>query len=96
MGNDEMKYYVWLQLCLGQGSKTFEHLLEDALLPSDIYSMTSSERKKVGYFSKGELDKMSKISIEDAVKIIQEAIDEYDNIFILSKSANIISTSEVL
>ena len=70
MGNDEMKYYVWLQLCLGQGSKTFEHLLEDALLPSDIYSMTPSERKKVGYFSKGELDKMSKISIEDAVKII--------------------------
>lgn len=72
MGNDEMKYYIWLQLCLGQGSKTFEHLLEDALLPSDIYSMTPSERKKVGYFSKGELDKMNKISIEDSVKIINQ------------------------
>ncbi len=67
-----MKYYVWLQLCLGQGSKTFEHLLEDALMPLDIYSMSQPERKKVGYFSKGELDKMSKTPIEAAVAIIEK------------------------
>ncbi len=67
-----MKYYIWLQLCLGQGSKTFLELLEDALLPEDIYRMTDSQRKQVGIFSKGELEKMSKMPIEDAVKIIEE------------------------
>ncbi|MBE6787745.1 MAG: DNA-protecting protein DprA, partial [Ruminococcaceae bacterium] len=67
-----MKYYVWLQLCLGQGSKTFSNLLEKELLPKDVYSMTALMRKQVGVFSKGELEKMLKTPIEDAVKIIDE------------------------
>ncbi|MBQ4119311.1 MAG: DNA-processing protein DprA [Clostridia bacterium] len=67
-----MIYYIWLQLCLGQGSKTFERLLEAALLPKDIYSMSHDERKKLGYFSKGELEKLSNTLIDDAVKIIEQ------------------------
>ena len=67
-----MKYYIWLQLCLGQGSKTFTALLEDALLPSDVYSMQQTERKRLGYFSKGELEKMSKVSLSMAEQIIKQ------------------------
>ncbi len=67
-----MKYYVWLQLCLGQGSKTFSRLLEDSFMPKDIYSMTAIERKNVGVFSKGELERMAKTPVEDAEKIIEE------------------------
>ena len=67
-----MKYYIWLQLCLGQGSKTFENLLFDAILPKDVYEMSFTKRKSLGCFSKGELEKMSKIPLEDAVKIIEK------------------------
>ena len=72
MGNDEMKYYVWLQLCLGQGSKTFSDILERSLSPKDIYDMDFSVRKEMGIFSKGEFEKIVKTPIEDAVKIIEE------------------------
>ncbi len=72
MGNDEMKYYVWLQLCLGQGSKTFSDILERSLSPKDIYDMDFSARKEMGIFSKGEFEKIAKTPIEDAVKIIEE------------------------
>ncbi len=72
MGNDEMKYYIWLQLCLGQGSKTFMELLEEALLPSDIYSMDSAQLKRLGIFSKGELQKLSEIPLSSAERIIEQ------------------------
>lgn len=67
-----MKYYIWLQLCLGQGSKIFLELVEKSLYPEDIYLMTATERKQVGLFSKSELEKMSKTPIENAVKIIEQ------------------------
>ncbi len=67
-----MKYYIWLQLCLGQGSKTFSELLEKALLPKDIYSMDFNERKKIGLFSKGELEKINKTPISKAEQIIKQ------------------------
>jgi len=72
LGNDEMKYYIWLQLCLGQGSKTFMELLEDALLPLDVYSMEPTERKRLGLFSKGELEKMCSTPISKAEQIIKQ------------------------
>ena len=67
-----MKYYIWLQLCLGQGSKTFLQLLEKPLLPKDVYSMQEGERKNLGVFSKGELDKMRKTSLSKAEQIIMQ------------------------
>ena len=67
-----MKYYIWLQMCLGQGSKTFLELVEKSLYPKDIYSMTANERKQVGLFSKSELEKMSKTPVENAQKIIEQ------------------------
>lgn len=72
MGNDEMKYYIWLQYCLGQGSNTFAKLLEKALLPSDIYSMTPDKRKHLGVFSKGELEKISATPLSVAEQIIKQ------------------------
>ena len=72
MGNDEMKYYIWLQLCLGQGSKTFSNILEKELSPEYIYSMNFSERKQLGVFSKGEIERMDKTSIQDAMRIIEQ------------------------
>ncbi len=67
-----MIYYIWLQLCLGQGSKTFMNLLENALLPEDIYSLSNEERKKLGCFSKGELERLSNTPIDTAAKIIKQ------------------------
>ena len=67
-----MKYYIWLQLCLGQGSKTFLELLEKGLSPKYIYSMNFSERKQLDVFSKGELERINKTPIQDAVKIIEQ------------------------
>ncbi len=67
-----MIYYIWLQLCIGQGSKTFEYLLGEAFLPKDIYLMSKDERKKLGCFSKGELEKLSNTPIETAQKIIKQ------------------------
>lgn len=67
-----MKYYIWLQLCLGQGSKTFLELFERSLLPQEIYSLNTAERKQLGVFSKGELERINKTPIEDAVKIIEQ------------------------
>ncbi len=80
-----MIYYIWLQLCLGQGSKTFTTLLEDAILPNDIYSMSSLERKKLGFFSKGEIEKLANTPIDSATKIIEQckqkgiALIKYDD-----------------
>lgn len=67
-----MKYYVWLQLCLGQGSKTFSDILERSLSPKDIYNMSFSARKELGIFSKRELEKTAKTQLEDAVRIIEQ------------------------
>ena len=67
-----MIYYIWLQLCLGQGSKTFSTLLENALLPKDIYSLSQEERRKLGYFSKRELEKLGSTPIDNAQKIIEQ------------------------
>ena len=67
-----MKYYIWLQLCLGQGSKTFIELLERSLSPDMVYSMAQNERKNLGLFSKGELDKMSRIPLSKAELILKQ------------------------
>lgn len=72
MGNDEMKYYIWLQLCLGQGSKNFTELLERSLSPDTVYDMPINERKNLGIFSKGELDKMSKTPLAKAELILKQ------------------------
>ncbi len=67
-----MKYYIWLQLCLTQGSNTFGEILDKSLSPKDIFLMNSKEREKVGVFSKRELEKMLKTPIDKAEQIIEE------------------------
>ncbi len=66
-----MKYYIWLQLCLKQGSKTFSDLLCDGIRPFDVFSMNSLERKQTGIFSKSELERMNKTTLSSAEKIIE-------------------------
>ena len=102
MGNDEMKYYIWLQLCLGQGSKTFLELLEKGLSPEYIYSMNFSERKQLGVFSKGEIERMDKTSIDNAVRIIEQCnknkiqLVKYDDVIYPQTLKNICNPPIVL
>lgn len=102
MGNDEMKYYIWLQLCLGQGGKTFTELLEKALLPRDIYSMNNAERRQSGIFSKGQLEKLSKTPLskaEDIIKLCDQnkiSLIKYDDDAFPAVLKNIVAPPMVL
>ncbi len=74
MGNDEMKYYIWLQLCVGQGSKSVSKMFEKSLLPRDIYYADSEKLKKFKVFTKGELGRIDKSRLKEA-----EEISDYCN-----------------
>ncbi len=67
-----MKYYIWLQLCLGQGSKTFMEILEKQLTPCEIYSMGETSLKRLGIFSRTELKRLSETPISKAEQIIKQ------------------------
>ncbi len=66
-----MKYYIWLQLCLGQGSKTVGKLLELGLSPEEIYEYDKEKLASLKIFTKGELEKLSKLSLKDAERILE-------------------------
>ena len=63
------KYWVWLQQVLGAGAKIdqFRNELKSAKL---VYEMTPFERYYSGVFTKRQLEKMDKFTLEEAEKII--------------------------
>ncbi len=66
-----MKYYIWLQLCVGEGSKSVSKLNEKSLTPQDIYYADSQKLRQLNIFTKGELEKIDKTKIAQAEKIIE-------------------------
>lgn len=74
-----MKYYIWLQLCLGQGNKRVSKIFEEFESAKEVFE--ASEEKLSGLFTKTELEKMKKIPLSDAEKILQKC--EKENIKII-------------
>ncbi len=66
-----MKYYIWLQLCVGAGSKSVSKMLEKSLTPRDIYETDYEKLKQFKVFSKGELERIDKSKLHEAEKIIE-------------------------
>ena len=73
MGNDEdMKYSVWLQLCLGAASSNFKRAIEVFKNAENIYGAGFKALKDSGIFSAGELRRLSTVQLVDAEKIIND------------------------
>lgn len=64
-----MKYYIWLQLCLGQGKRAVAKLIEKRIFPKTVYDSDKEKLKELGVFTKSELEKIDKSKLDDAVKI---------------------------
>ncbi len=77
-----MKYIIWLQLCLTQGSKSVSKLIENDINAEDIYNMDNTLRKNLGFFSRGEIERLSKISLSKAEDILKQCKE--DNIKLIS------------
>ncbi len=72
MGNDEMKYLVWLNEVLGAGnihSITALNYFGDA---QKIYNSSKEEKIKSGIFTKNEIDQFDKIPLSKAVDIMAD------------------------
>ncbi len=65
-----MKYSVWLQLCLGVGSRNAKLGLEYFGSAKEIYEADKSARENAGVFSSVELKKLNSVPLRKAEKII--------------------------
>ncbi len=63
-----MKYYIWLQLCLGQGSKKVNKIFERFKTAKEVYDLENYDSVKL--FSKTEIEKLSKTQLKEAEEII--------------------------
>ncbi len=71
-----MKYIIWLQTALGQGAKSVSKLIEKEISAEALYSMNNDERKKLGIFSKGELERMMAVPLTKAELILKQCNDD--------------------
>jgi len=65
----EVKYWVWLSLCLGAGAKIKE-LLDYFSTPKKIYESDIFDYHDSDLISEAKLDSIAKYSLEDACRII--------------------------
>ncbi len=70
-----IKYSVWLQLCLGVASNNAKSALEIFGSAKEIYEAEKKIRQDSGVFSPKELKKMNTVSLNDAVKIVNNCKD---------------------
>ena len=76
-----MKYYVWLNECMGAGNHRSIKAIEYFGSPFKIYNIGHAKRLESNLFTKNELEKMNKFSLADSLKIIDEC--QADNIDII-------------
>ncbi len=74
MGNDKMKYLVWLNEVMGAGNIRSVKALNYFGDAQRIYNASNTERAASGIFTKGELSKLSKIPLSRATDIISDCI----------------------
>ncbi|MGI6279591.1 MAG: DNA-processing protein DprA [Acutalibacteraceae bacterium] len=67
-----MKYFVWLNECMGAGNPRSVKAVEHFGGPDKIYNATPAKRSASGQFSKSDLEKMSKTPLSIAEKIIND------------------------
>ncbi len=71
-----MRYYVWLQQCIGQGSKSVAKLFEKDLTPQDIYNLDFEKLIGLKIFTKKEIDKIKSLSITVSDDILKQCKTE--------------------
>ena len=83
-----MIYYIWLQLCVAQGSKSVGKLYDLGLDAKEIYDMNFEERKALEIFTKTELQRMNETPLSKADAILKDCqkgniqvISIYDEIY---------------
>ena len=79
-----MKYYIWLQLCLGQGSKRVNKIFERFNTAKEVYDLENYKNLKL--FTKTEIENFSKIPLKKAEEIILKCKKE--NIKIITFGSN--------
>lgn len=65
-----IKYYVWLQLCLGAGRKGVAEILEYYGSAKAVFE--TENRAESGLFSKKELENLKKVSLQEAEHIVDD------------------------
>lgn len=67
----EKKYWIWLSLVLGPSARN-DTIFSAYKTPLDIYEATEEHRMAAGVFTKGQKERFSTVTIEDAEKIISQ------------------------
>ena len=67
-----MIYYIWLQLCLNDGSKSVSRLYEKGINPKEIFDKDFDSRKALKIFTKNELLRMDEIPLRKAESILND------------------------
>lgn len=66
------KYLIWLQECLGYASVRGVLALKYFGSAENIFTASEKERKSAGIFTKGELEKLRTVSLDNTQKIIND------------------------
>ncbi|MCR5208363.1 MAG: DNA-processing protein DprA [Eubacterium sp.] len=67
----DIKYWVWLQLCLGAGAR-FKPIIEEFGSPGELYSNNVIDWKMSPVLSPFQTDKLSGCSLRDAEQVIMD------------------------
>lgn len=76
MGAEKMsnkKYWVWLSLALGTGTRNDE-ILSAYPDPKKLYESTEAERMAAGVFTKRQFERLSETKLEEAKKILDSCV----------------------
>ncbi len=72
MGNDEMKYHIWLSEALGAGNIRGVKALEYFGTARRIYNASKEERLAAGIFSKSDITRLSNTPLSKALEILSD------------------------
>ncbi len=72
---EDKRYWIWLQLCLGQGAH-FLPIIEDFGSVRALYAANLLERRMSSVLTAAQCEALLKFSLEDADKIIRECESE--------------------
>ncbi len=65
-----LEYYIWLQLCLGAGSRKVKEIISYYKTPEKVFKSDNKSRMASRLFTKAQLERMDKIPLSKALGVL--------------------------
>lgn len=90
-----MKYYILLQLCLGQGNKKVKAIFENFSSCEEIFKLSKEQLTKSGFFSKLEVEKILNTPLVKAEEILKQCKAENIKLIPFGKAGYPVTLTEI-